>query len=62
MVTILSLSGMNPERQFSMVVLPEPVPPEITMFSRALMAPFNSSSICGVRVWLASRSSGCKGT
>ena len=36
-VTIRSLSGTLSERAFRNVVLPEPVPPEIRMFSCALM-------------------------
>ena len=36
-VTIRSLSGTVSERAFRNVVLPEPVPPEIRMFSSALM-------------------------
>jgi hypothetical protein len=32
----LVVPGMNEESTFSSVVLPEPVPPEMTMFSRAL--------------------------
>ena len=35
MVTMRSVSGMNEDRQFSRVVLPEPVPPEMRMFKRA---------------------------
>ena len=35
MVTMRSSSGMKPDSTFSSVVLPAPVPPEITMFSRA---------------------------
>jgi len=38
MVTMRSAGDMNPERTFSSVVLPDPVPPETTMFSRARTA------------------------
>ena len=34
MVTMRSSSGMNDESTLSVVVLPEPVPPEMTMLSR----------------------------
>ena len=50
MVTIRWLSGMYPESTFSNVVFPAPVPPETTMFKRALTAPFNSSSMGWVKV------------
>ena len=45
MVTIRSLSEMYPERTFSSVVLPAPVPPEITMLIRAFTAARSSSSM-----------------
>ena len=35
MVTMRSSLGMKPESTLSSVVLPEPVPPETTMFKRA---------------------------
>ena len=34
MVTIRSSAGMKEDSTFSVVVLPEPVPPLMTMFSR----------------------------
>ena len=42
MVTMRSVDGMKAERMFSSVVLPEPVPPEITTFSRACTMPFST--------------------
>ena len=48
MVTIRSVGGMNDDRMLSSVVLPAPVPPEMSTLSRALMTPFSSSSICSV--------------
>ena len=53
MVTMRSRSEMNPESTLSKVVLPAPVPPETTMFSRAFTAYFSTSSICGVSARLA---------
>ena len=41
MVTIRSVSPIYPLRTFNRVVLPAPVPPEITMFSFARTAAFN---------------------
>ena len=40
MVTMRSVLGMKLDSVFKSVVLPEPVPPEMMMFSRALIAPF----------------------
>ena len=48
---------MKLESVFSRVVLPEPVPPEMMMFSRAFMAPSMSASISGVKALNRSRSS-----
>ena len=48
MVTIRSVLGMKLERVFNRVVLPEPVPPEMRMFSRALIDPSSSITISGV--------------
>ena len=45
-----SVSGMWPESTFSRVVLPEPVPPEMTMFSRAFTQAFRNSAIVVVSV------------
>ena len=39
---------MKLESVFKSVVLPEPVPPEMMMFSRALIAPSSSITISGV--------------
>src|SRR5258707_652602 len=49
MVTMRSLLGMYPERTFSTVVLPAPVPPEISRLSRPLTMAESSSSIGSVR-------------
>ena len=40
---------MKLDSVLSSVVLPEPVPPEMMMFSRALMAPSSSITISGVK-------------
>ena len=42
-------SEMKLDSVLSSVVLPEPVPPEMMMFSRALMAPSSSITISGVK-------------
>jgi hypothetical protein len=42
-VTIRSVSGIAEDIAFSSVVLPEPVPPEIRMFSSALIAASRNS-------------------
>ena len=57
MVTMRSSSGMNRERVFSMVVLPDPEPPEITILRRASTQPLRKSSMPVVKVSLRSRSS-----
>ena len=41
---------MKLESVLSSVVLPEPVPPEMMMFSLAFMAPSSSITISGVRL------------
>ena len=56
-VTMRSSSGMYDESAFSSVVLPEPVPPQIRMFSRALTQAFSSSSMPSVIASRATRSS-----
>ena len=48
MVTMRSSSGMNDESTLSSVVLPEPVPPEMTMFLRACTAAPRNVAICSV--------------
>ena len=50
MVMIRSSFGMKLESTFSSVVLPEPVPPETTMFSRASTAARRKVTISWVRV------------
>ena len=57
MVTTRSSSGMKRDSVFSMVVLPEPDPPETTMFKRASTQPLRKSSMPVVRVSFFSRSS-----
>ena len=52
---------MKLDSVFSSVVLPEPVPPEMMMFSRALMAPSRSITISGVNALKFSRSSSFSG-
>jgi hypothetical protein len=47
-VATRSSGGMNAERAFKSVVLPLPVPPEITTLSRALMQAARNSIISGV--------------
>ena len=39
---------MKLDSVLSSVVLPDPVPPEMTMFNRALIAPSSSMTISGV--------------
>ena len=41
--------GDEADSVFSSVVLPEPVPPEMIMFSRALMQPSSNITISGVK-------------
>ena len=52
---------MKLDSVFSSVVLPEPVPPEMMMFSRALIAPSSSITISGVKALKFSRSSSFSG-
>ena len=61
MVTMRSVLGMKLDSVFSSVVLPEPVPPEMMMFSRALIAPSRSMTISGVKALKFSRSSSFSG-
>ena len=49
-VTMRSSLLMKLDSVLSSVVLPEPVPPEIMMFSFAFMAPSRSITISGVRL------------
>ena len=57
MVTMRSLCGIDSERTLRSVVLPEPVPPVMSMFTRAFTSPERSSSISGVIDSFLSRSS-----
>ncbi len=61
MVTMRSSLGMKEERTLSVVVLPEPVPPETKMLSRASTQAFRKSNISGVAVPKRMRSSTVKG-
>ncbi len=61
MVTIRSSLGMNDERTLSVVVLPEPVPPETKMFRRASTQALRKSNISGVAVPKRIRSSTVNG-
>ena len=61
MVTMRSSFGMNDDRTFSIVVLPEPVPPETTMFRRASTQARRKSNISGVAVPKRIRSSTVNG-
>ena len=56
-VTIRSSFGMNDERTLSVVVLPEPVPPDTKMFRRASTHARRNSNISGVEVPKRIRSS-----
>ena len=56
-----SVFGMKLDSVLSSVVLPEPVPPEMMMFSRALIAPSSSITISGVKALKFSRSSSFSG-
>jgi hypothetical protein len=47
MVSKRSFSEMKPDNALSMVVLPEPVPPEMMVVTRAFTAAASSSAICG---------------
>ena len=62
MVTMRSPSGMNEDMTLSSVVLPEPVPPLITMFSLDFTAPRSTSMIGRGTEPKATRSSGMMGT
>ncbi len=48
MVIRRSFSEMNADSAFSIVVLPEPVPPEMIVVTRAFTAAASSSAICGL--------------
>ncbi len=61
MVTMRSSSGMNPDRMFSSVVLPLPVPPDTRMFTLARASASSSPAIGGVRLCDATRSDTCSG-
>ena len=58
MVTMRSFSEMKLESVLSSVVLPEPVPPEMTMFSLAFTQPLRNSSMGGVNAWNPQQISG----
>ena len=58
MVTTRSFGAMNADKALSIVVLPEPVPPDTTMFNRDFTTPLSSSIIPSVRERHATRSSG----
>ena len=60
-VTIRSSFGMNDERTLSVVVLPEPVPPETKMFRRASTQARRKSNMSGVAVPNRTRSSTVNG-
>ncbi len=60
-VTMRSALEMKLDSVLSSVVFPEPVPPEMMMFSRALMAPSSSITISGVKALKLSRSSSFSG-
>jgi hypothetical protein len=62
MVMMRSPAGMKLDRTFSSVVLPEPVPPEMTMFSRPRVQADRNSTRSGVMVPKASRSSTVRGS
>jgi hypothetical protein len=57
-----SSGGMNEERTLRVVVFPEPVPPDTTIFSLDLTAPCKNSTIVGVKVPKFIRSSAVKGS
>ncbi len=61
MVTMRSSLGMNEESTLSVVVLPEPVPPETKMLRRASTQAFRKSNISGVAVPKRMRSSTVNG-
>jgi hypothetical protein len=60
-VMIRSSSGMNADTTLSVVVLPEPVPPETKTFSLASTHAFRKSNISAVAVPKRTRSSTVKG-
>ena len=57
MVITRSCSGINRDRQFRNVVLPEPVPPEMTIFRRASTHARRNCITCSVSVRFCSISS-----
>ena len=57
MVTTRSSGGMNPDSAPSSVVLPDPVPPEITIGQRACTAERRNWDIASVSMPLRTRSS-----
>ena len=61
MVTMRSSLGIKEESTFSVVVLPEPVPPETKTFRRASTQALRKSNISGVAVPKRMRSSTVKG-
>ena len=61
-VMIRSFAGRYPDSTFSSVVLPEPVPPEITMSNRPRMHAARKLATCGVRVPKLIRSSAVYGS
>ena len=61
MVMIRSSSGMNCDSTLSVVVLPEPVPPETKRFRRASTQALRKSNISAVAVPKRMRSSTVKG-
>ncbi len=62
MVTMRSSSGMNEEMTLSRVVLPEPVPPEMTMLRRPRTQALMKSRTAGVNVPKAMRSASLNGS
>ena len=50
MVTILSFAGINADKAFRVVVLPEPVPPETKIFKRALTQASRNKDIFSLKV------------
>ena len=62
MVTMRSSSGMKDEMTLSNVVLPEPVPPEMTMLRRPRTHATRKSRTCTLKVPNAMRSLSVKGS